>query len=71
MKFIVEITVEIAMIVATAYENQNNYIIMNFSAFTIVSFTDQFFMALIHDKLKAKMEESDKQLPILNSEIKW
>jgi len=53
MKIIVEFWIEIAMIIATAYESYNVYMIMDFSALIVVNYIDLYYYSLINDNLKA------------------
>ena len=43
MKLIVEFSIEIAMIVSTAFENWNVYTIMDFSALVVINYVDQYY----------------------------
>ena len=41
------------MIIATAYESYNVYMIMDFSALIVVNYIDLYYYSLINDNLKA------------------
>ena len=43
MKITVEFSIELAMIMATAYENYNNFMIMDFSALVVVNYIDLYY----------------------------
>ena len=43
MKILVEFSIEIAMIVSTAYENYNVWMIMDFSALVVVNYIDLYY----------------------------
>ena len=47
MKFFSEFLIEIAMIVGTAFENYNVYIIMDFSALVVVNYIDLYYFNTI------------------------
>ena len=68
MKITVEFWIEISMIVATAYESYNVYMIMDFSALIVVNFVDSYYFNLINDNLKDKMMKAEMKLPIKNKE---
>ena len=52
MKFSIEFGIEVATTYCTAYENQNVYIIMNFSALIVVNYIDLYYCNSIRDDLK-------------------
>ena len=43
MKITVEFSIELAMIISTAYENYNNFMIMDFSALVVVNYIDLYY----------------------------
>lgn len=56
MKLIIELLVELAMIISTGYENDNLYMVMDFSALTVISYIDQYYYESLKWPLKTKME---------------
>ena len=71
MKLFIEVTIEMSMILVTAYENMNSYMIMNYSALTIISMTDTYYTQLLKDDLKLKMTDAENKLPIINKKMDW
>lgn len=64
MKIIVEFSIEIAMIVSTAYENYNNFMIMDFSALIVVNYIDLYYcQSLSDDELKTSIEKAEYSMP--------
>ena len=63
MKLIIELLVELAMIISTGYENDNLYMVMDFSALTVISYIDQYYYESLKWPLKTKMESVTLKLP--------
>ena len=59
------------MIVSTAYENMNNFMIMDFSALTVINYIDFYYTSLLKDELKLKIEVAESKMPIVNKKIEW
>lgn len=51
MKFLSEFLIELCMIVATAFENYNVYMIMDFSALIVVNYIDLYYYNTLTDPL--------------------
>jgi hypothetical protein len=64
MKISVEFSIEIAMIVSTAFENYNVWMIMDFSALVVVNYIDLYYCQSIDDDLKLKMAKEEYCMPI-------
>ena len=54
-KLSAEVGVEIAMIVATAYENWNVFMIMDFSALIVINYIDVYYCSTIENDLTEKI----------------
>lgn len=70
MKFWVEFLIEVAMIVSTAYENYNTFMIMDFSALTVINYIDFYYTSLLKDDLKVSIEMVEESVRIKNTTIK-
>ena len=55
MKIVCEVGIEITLIVSTAYENDQIYLIMDFTALMVVYYIDSSYFESIKDPLKGKM----------------
>ena len=67
MKIIAEAGIELTLVVSTAYENDNVYLIMDFTALMVVYYIDTSYFESIKDDLKDKMiDELNMELPITN-----
>jgi hypothetical protein len=65
MKFTIEFLVEVALIASTSMNNDEVYVVMNYTALTVVSYIDTSYFESIKDSLKDKMVNVQKQqLPI-------
>ena len=68
MKIIAESGIELTLVVSTAYENDNVYLIMDFTALMVVYYIDTSYFESIKDDLKAAMiNDLEMQFPITNS----
>ena len=68
MKIIAEAGIEMTLVVSTAYENDNVYLIMDFTALMVVYYIDTSYFESIKDDLKDKMmDEQNMELPITNN----
>ena len=55
MKLIVEFGIEIALLVSTAYENWNVFMIMDFSALIVINYIDLYYCMTIKDDLTKRI----------------
>ena len=68
MKIVCEVGIEITLIVSTAYENDQIYLIMDFTALMVVYYIDSSYFESIKDPLKDKMMNvQEMKLPVTNS----
>ena len=52
MKLTIEFGIELTMIIATAYENYDVYMIMDFSALIVINYIDLYYCGTIKDRIK-------------------
>lgn len=69
MKLTTEIGIEAAMLVSTAYENWNVFMIMDFSALVVINYLDLYYNMTIKDDLKDKIENVENKMPVENHEV--
>lgn len=69
MKFIIEISIELCCIQATAYENWNAYTIMDFSALIVLNYVDIYYTLALKDEITQQMAEVGYRLPIFNNSL--
>jgi len=68
MKIVAESGIELCLVVSTAYENDNVYLIMDFTALMVVYYIDTSYFESIKDDLKyTMMNDLEMQFPITNS----
>lgn len=70
LKLISEISIELSMIVATAYENWNVFTIMDFNALMVINFLDVYYAQTIKSHLMDKIKAIKMTLPKTHKFIK-
>jgi hypothetical protein len=69
MKLFVEVGIELAMMVATGYENWNVFMIMDFSALIVINYIDLYYCMTLKDDLKDRIQLYNYKMPITNQEF--
>jgi len=69
MKITTEFLIEIVMIFATAYENYDVYLIMDFSALIVVNYIDIYYYQTVKDDLKSEVEDSKYCMPVIKKRV--
>ena len=59
------------MIVGTAFENYNVYIIMDFSALVVVNYVDIYYYNTLMDDLKQQASDVDFCMPVRNTKVSF
>ena len=69
MKLISDLSIEIALIVSTAYENWNVFMIMDFSALIVISYIDLYYSQTIVDDLKQRIVKEKFKMVVIHKEF--
>ena len=72
MKFIAEIGIEYTMLVSTAYENDQFYLVMDFSCLIAIQYIDQSYFDSYQDDLKDKLiQQFNFELPVSKTDVDY
>lgn len=69
LKFIIEASLELTMIIVTGNENYNVFTIMDFSALMVINYIDVYYCFLIKDQLKQRIDQVGNQLPLETKKV--
>ena len=69
MKLIVEFGIEVTLLVSTAYENWNVFMIMDFSALIVINYVDLYYCMTIKDDLTERIKVEKYQMEVWNKEV--
>jgi len=72
MKFVAELGIEITMMVSTGYENDQFYLVMDFSCLIAIQYIDQCYFDSYQDDLKDKLiQKFNFELPVTKINVDY